>query len=104
LNICSICRRGYDGHGNNASPVADALACDDCNATVVIPARLRGETVWKYGRFEGHPCVYGDERAFVLFVTAEGWREMPFGEVFNKVGVMSRSDFDAYPDLPPIPR
>ena len=29
---------------------------------------------------------------------------MPYGEVFNKVGVMSKSTFDArFPKLPPLP-
>lgn len=27
-------------HGHNAEPVKDGRCCDDCNATVVIPARL----------------------------------------------------------------
>jgi len=43
---CSICNKeiavkegGWDS-GNNAQPVNDGRCCDECNATVVIPARL----------------------------------------------------------------
>jgi hypothetical protein len=62
--------------------------------------------MWKYGSFESFPAIYDDDdyRAFVIFVEEDGWRKMPYGEVFNKVGVMSKSAFDAaFPDLPPIP-
>ena len=45
---CSICKKtipknpisGWD-KGNNAWPVNDGRCCDDCDASVVIPARLR---------------------------------------------------------------
>ena len=37
---CSICRRPYTGYGNNAEPVNQGRCCDECNATVVIPARI----------------------------------------------------------------
>ena len=63
--------------------------------------------MWKYGRFESFPCVYDEDdlRGFVIFNDKEGWREMPYGEVFNKVGVMSKSAFDArFPKLPPLPQ
>lgn len=43
---CSICDKeipvkdgGWDS-GNNAQPVNDGRCCDDCNMSVVIPARL----------------------------------------------------------------
>jgi len=45
--MCSICHypipvqpSGWRG-GNNAQPVNDGRCCDDCNAHVVIPTRLR---------------------------------------------------------------
>lgn len=38
---CCICGRRIDGHGNNAAPVKDGVCCDECNATKVIPERLR---------------------------------------------------------------
>ena len=38
---CSICQGRYTGFGNNARPVNDGRCCDDCNTTVVIPARLQ---------------------------------------------------------------
>jgi hypothetical protein len=42
---CSICQLeipavGDWTHGNNAEPVNDGRCCDECNALVVIPARL----------------------------------------------------------------
>ena len=54
---CSIC----EGHieplrddkgeivwegGNNAQPVNDGRCCDDCNMTVVIPARMAKNIFW----------------------------------------------------------
>ena len=41
--ICCICGQEFTGYGNNPYPVnsdEDARCCDDCNDTVVIPARL----------------------------------------------------------------
>lgn len=38
--VCSICKKEYTGFGNNAEPVNGGRCCDDCNMTVVIPARL----------------------------------------------------------------
>ncbi len=45
---CVICEKVYykDGkefnsRGHNAQPVKEGRCCDDCNYTVVIPARLR---------------------------------------------------------------
>jgi hypothetical protein len=38
--ICCICKRHYAGHGHSAAPVGSGLCCDECNATVVLPARI----------------------------------------------------------------
>ena len=39
--VCPICGREYDGYGNDAHPIKTAgRVCDECNAYVVIPARL----------------------------------------------------------------
>lgn len=41
--ICCICGKECKGWGNNPDPVVTedgALCCDECNASVVIPARL----------------------------------------------------------------
>jgi len=48
---CCICGKPIDkqytpdglvfAYGNNASPVKDGRCCANCNATVVIPARLK---------------------------------------------------------------
>lgn len=40
MNKCVICKQRFDGHGNNAEPVAKGLCCDTCNMSKVIPARL----------------------------------------------------------------
>ena len=43
---CCICSKGSNGYGNNPETVGalkyslDAQCCDECNDTVVIPARL----------------------------------------------------------------
>lgn len=37
---CSICQEPYDNWGNNAMPVNSGRCCDDCNWSVVLPARL----------------------------------------------------------------
>ena len=42
-HTCCICGQEFTGYGNNPYPVnsdEDARCCDDCNDTVVIPARL----------------------------------------------------------------
>jgi len=49
---CSICKgeievKGNWTQGNNAQPINDGRCCDNCNYTIVIPARfnrLRGLT------------------------------------------------------------
>lgn len=45
--ICSICRQPIQPHplsgwagGNNAEPINSGRCCDDCDSTVVIPARI----------------------------------------------------------------
>lgn len=42
--VCCICGAESVGYGNNPYPVVedrDAVCCDRCNLTKVIPARLR---------------------------------------------------------------
>ena len=39
-HTCIICGKEFEGYGNNASPVADGICCDECNEKEVIPARL----------------------------------------------------------------
>jgi DNA-directed RNA polymerase subunit RPC12/RpoP len=38
---CVICGKEIFGYPNNAMPVAKGYCCNDCNWTVVIPARIR---------------------------------------------------------------
>ena len=41
VKVCVICGKEFTGWGNNPDPVEDhGECCDDCNMTVVIPARL----------------------------------------------------------------
>lgn len=43
MKIFSICKRLFDGFGNNPEPVkpySAGVCCDDCNASVVIQARI----------------------------------------------------------------
>ena len=40
--ICCICDEAFAGYGNDPWPIADdGECCDLCNASKVIPARLR---------------------------------------------------------------
>ena len=39
MTNCSICKKDFDGYGNNAQPVNDGICCDYCN-TLVIRRRL----------------------------------------------------------------
>ncbi len=39
-NKCCICGANYGRYGNNAEPVASGRCCNDCNAEVIIPARI----------------------------------------------------------------
>lgn len=40
--ICSICGDLYTEFGNNAWPINSGRCCDECDDTIVIPARLTG--------------------------------------------------------------
>ena len=37
---CVICRRKFEGHGNNALPIKEGKCCDKCNQEVVVPFRI----------------------------------------------------------------
>lgn len=37
---CSICRKKYEGYGNNAQPINNKRCCDRCNTLIVIPKRM----------------------------------------------------------------
>lgn len=42
---CCICGKEINGYGNNPWPInndVEARCCDDCNWSVVIPARIEG--------------------------------------------------------------
>ena len=40
LEKCVICKKEFDGYGNNAEPLAEGRCCDACNEKVII-ARLK---------------------------------------------------------------
>ena len=47
---CVLCGCEFNEWGNNPWPLADdGWCCDTCNATKVIPARLRRETMPAFG-------------------------------------------------------
>ena len=33
---CSICKKEFKEHGNNAQPINNGRCCDDCNILVII--------------------------------------------------------------------
>lgn len=35
MNKCILCRKEYEGYGNNASPLADGRCCNICNERVI---------------------------------------------------------------------
>ena len=39
--ICCICKKPFDGYGNNAEPVCSGTCCDKCNIERVIPMRFK---------------------------------------------------------------
>lgn len=40
MTTCAICGETFDGYGNNPAPIASGRACDDCDESYVIPARI----------------------------------------------------------------
>jgi len=42
---CCLCGGDAGKYGNNARPLKDGQCCDNCNATKVIPARLRNDGI-----------------------------------------------------------
>ena len=39
--ICCICKKPFEGYGNNAEPVCSGRCCDRCNIEKVIPMRFK---------------------------------------------------------------
>ncbi|MBO5712308.1 MAG: hypothetical protein J6R47_05655 [Acholeplasmatales bacterium] len=39
--ICCICKKPYEGYGNNAEPVCSGRCCDKCNIERIIPMRFK---------------------------------------------------------------
>lgn len=42
---CELCGKLFEGYGNNPWPLKGNFCCDECNKTVVIPARIALATV-----------------------------------------------------------
>ena len=38
--ICVLCKKRFEGYGNNAQPLAEGVCCDVCNLKV-ITARIK---------------------------------------------------------------
>jgi hypothetical protein len=45
MKKCVICKKNYNGYGNNAEPIAKGRCCDTCNITKVVPARIPKEVI-----------------------------------------------------------
>ena len=42
VSKCCLCGEAFKGHGHSARPVRnEGVACDECNASIVVPQRLR---------------------------------------------------------------
>ena len=41
VHYCCICGKRINGHPHNAAPLKDGVCCDECNATRVLPERIR---------------------------------------------------------------
>lgn len=62
---CCICGQEFDGWGNNPYPIVedeDARCCDDCNSSVVVPARIkeRVESIFDKKEKGGDSCSKQD--------------------------------------------
>ena len=40
IHACALCGRDFEGYPNSGAPLTDGPVCDECNAKLVIPARL----------------------------------------------------------------
>lgn len=43
--ICSICRKTYEGLGNNAYPINKGRCCNMCNTLVILARIKNGEKI-----------------------------------------------------------
>jgi len=37
---CVLCKKEFEGYGNNAQPAKVGKCCDSCNLNKIIPARM----------------------------------------------------------------
>ena len=43
IKVCCICKKQFEGWGNNPAPIKqEGECCDECNWKYVVPARLAG--------------------------------------------------------------
>ncbi len=40
MKKCSICKKTFDGYGNNPAPFSGERCCDECNQNYVVPLRI----------------------------------------------------------------
>lgn len=38
--VCCICGNKIKGYGHNTAPAAEGRCCDDCNKSIILPARM----------------------------------------------------------------
>lgn len=60
--VCCFCGETFYDYGNNPAPVnneAGARCCDDCNSSVVIPARIEAYMRSKISEYDS---LFGQNR------------------------------------------
>lgn len=43
--VCCICGKPIQGYGNNAHPVKEGICCNSCNASIVLPERIKSTLI-----------------------------------------------------------
>ena len=61
VGTCSICSETYEGLGHNAEPVNSGRCCGDCNALVVVPARIERRRAARSAAQEPRPWPSADD-------------------------------------------
>lgn len=56
---CVFCGQKFTGYGNNPAPLrSSGKCCDDCNSTIVIPARIKGISEEKMSLKVKKKCIH----------------------------------------------
>jgi len=63
---CTICSKPIEGYQNNPAPFRGDACCDECNAKVIIPARIF------LGRIKNKQAMILEEDNSLRFIQTEG--------------------------------